>query len=136
MNHRVAYPSRSISPQEQALYGHLLAYAEYESPECLIERFQSLFIDGVGYSDPEIVTALDQIISDRDIEEYFHFILNRCCHILINRWQSNPQLQYAVPSLIDLFETPPHATLGNILGAAKSGIYGRWLSSSLTPSNI
>jgi len=107
VNYRVAYPSRSISPQEQALYGHLLAYAEYESPECLIERFQSLFIDGVGYSDPDIVTALDQIIADRDIEEYFHFILNRCCHILINRWQSNSQLQYAVPSLIDLFETPP-----------------------------
>ena len=107
MNQRVAYPSRSISPQEQALYGHLLAYAEYETPEHLIERFQALFIDGVGYSDPSIAAALDQIIADRDIEDYFHFILNRCCHILINRWQSNPQLQYAVPLLIDLFETPP-----------------------------
>lgn len=107
VNPRVAYPSRSISPQEQMLYGHLLAYAEHESPEHLIERFQSLFIDGVGYAEQNVVAALDQIVSDRDIEEYFHFILNRCCHILINRWQSNPQLQYAVPLLIDLFETTP-----------------------------
>lgn len=107
VNQRVAYPNRSISPQEQALYGHLLAYAEYESPECLIERFQALFIDGVGYPDQTIVAVVDQIMSDRDIDEYFHFILNRCCHILINRWQSSPQLQYAVPLLVDLFETSP-----------------------------
>jgi hypothetical protein len=104
---RVAYPSRSISPQEQALYSHLLAYAEYEPPEQMISRFQSLFIDGVGYPDHGVVAALDQILADRGIEEYFHFILNRCCHILINRWQSNSQLQYAVPLLIDLFEQTP-----------------------------
>ncbi|RZM77298.1 hypothetical protein [Leptolyngbya iicbica] len=107
MNQRVAYPSRSISPQEQTLYGHLLAYAECAPPEQMLGRFQSLFIDGVGYPDPAVVAALDQILADRGIEEYFHFILNRCCHILINRWQSNPQLQYAVPLLIDLFELTP-----------------------------
>ncbi len=107
MNQRVAYPSRSISPQEQKLYGHLLAYAECASPEQMLGRFQSLFIDGVGYPDQGIVTALDQILSDRGTEEYFHFILNRCCHILINRWQGNSQLQYAVPLLIDLFELRP-----------------------------
>ncbi|MEM9766933.1 MAG: hypothetical protein AAF892_03490 [Cyanobacteria bacterium P01_D01_bin.71] len=111
MNQRVAYQSRSISPQEQALYGHLLAYAEYETPERLIERFQALFIDGYGYSEPAIVSALDQIISDREIEEYFHFILNRCCHILINRWQSNLQFQDAIPQLIKLFETIPNRNI-------------------------
>ncbi len=104
---RVAYPSRSISPQEHMLYGHLLTQAEYETPEQLIQRFQALFIDGVGYPDPAVTEALDQIVADREIEEFFHFILNRCCHILINRWQSNPQLQYAVPLLVDLFELPP-----------------------------
>jgi hypothetical protein len=107
VNQRVAYPSRSISPQEQTLYGHLLAYAECAPPEQMLGRFQSLFIDGVGYPDPGIVAALDQILSDRGIEEYFHFILNRCCHILINRWQSNSQFQYAVPLLLDLFELTP-----------------------------
>lgn len=107
VNQRAAYQTRSISAQEQALYGHLLAYAECETPENLIERFQALFIDGVGYPDQEIVSALDQIVSDRDVEEYFHFVVNRCCHILVNRWQSHTQLQYAVPSLIDLFELEP-----------------------------
>ena len=107
VNQRAAYQTRSISVQEQTLYGHLLAYAECETPENLIERFQALFIDGVGYPDQEIVAALDQIVSDRDVEEYFHFVINRCCHILVNRWQGHTQLQYAVPSLIDLFELEP-----------------------------
>ncbi|MGF1459071.1 MAG: hypothetical protein ACFBSG_08590 [Leptolyngbyaceae cyanobacterium] len=109
MNQRVAYPSRSVSPQEQALYDHLLAYAEHEAPEQLIERFQALFIEGVGYNNHEVVSLLDAIISDREAEEYFHFVLNRCCHILINRWQGNSQFQYAIPQLVDLFERSPTA---------------------------
>lgn len=107
MSQRVAYQSRSISPQEQKLYDHLLAYAEHEEPEQLLNRFRALFIDGFGYPSQEIVSALDQIVLDRDIEDYFHFILNRCCHILINRWQRHSQMQYAVPSLIELFELEP-----------------------------
>ncbi|MDB9529390.1 hypothetical protein PN498_25590 [Oscillatoria sp. CS-180] len=107
MSQRTAYQSRSISPHEQALYNHLLESVEQETPEQLINRFKSLFIDGVGYSDPEAVIALDQIVSSGEIEEYFHFILNRCCHILLNRWHSRPQLQYAVPLLIDVFDLEP-----------------------------
>ena len=107
MSQKTAYQNRSVSPQEQALYDHLLAYADYETPEALIERFRTLFIDGVGYSHAEVVAALDQIVASKEIEDYFHYILNRCCHILINRWQSNPQLQPAIPALIDLFEVSP-----------------------------
>lgn len=107
MSQKTAYQNRSVSPQEQALYDHLLAYADYETPEALIERFRTLFIDGAGYSHAEVVAALDQIVASKEIEDYFHYILNRCCHILINRWQSNPQLQPAIPALIDLFEVSP-----------------------------
>ena len=107
-----AYHNRSISPQEQALYDHLLAYAEYETPQELIDRFRSLFIDGVGYPSRKIVATLDEILSSKDVEQYFHYILNRCCHILVNRWQSRPHLQSAVPDFIDLIERGPtnHAT--------------------------
>jgi len=103
-----AYHNRSISPQEQTLYDHLLAYAEHETPQQLIERFQALFIDGVGYPDRNIVLALDDIISSKEVEQYFHYVLNRCCHILVNRWQSRPQLQSAVPNLIAALELGPN----------------------------
>jgi hypothetical protein len=89
------------------LYDHLLTHAEHETPEQLLNRFRALFIDGVGYPNPEVVSALDQIVCTQAIEEYFHYILNRCCHILINRWHGRPQLQHAVPSLLSLFELPP-----------------------------
>ena len=75
-----------------------------ESPEQLIERFRTLFIDGNGYPDHEVGQALDTLLSSEYIEQYFRYVLNRCCHILINRWQARPQLQAAIPMLIDLFE--------------------------------
>ncbi|MEM9002398.1 MAG: hypothetical protein AAGE59_02605 [Cyanobacteria bacterium P01_F01_bin.86] len=102
-----AYHNRSISPQEQALYDHLLAYAEYETPGELIERFQSLFVDGVGYPSRKIVDTLDEILASKDVEQYFHYVLNRCCHILVNRWQSRSQFQSAVPTFIEVLEKGP-----------------------------
>lgn len=96
--------TRQIRAEEQKLYKHLLHWAQVESPSRLIERFHSLFIDGTGYPDTEIVMLLDQIISSKQAEQDFKFVLNRCCHILINRWQMNPQQQIAIPELVTLFE--------------------------------
>jgi hypothetical protein len=114
---RTAYQNRAISPQEQILYDHLLVCAESETPDQLIERFQALFIAGVGYPYPTVVEALDQIVCSKDIEEYFHYILNRCCHILINRWHGRPHLQQAVPDLLDLFDL---SAVGNVRDYARS----------------
>lgn len=101
---------RTTTADEECLYNHLLSCAGSEAPDALIWRFQSLFIDGFGYPDREVLLALDNILSSPEIEEYFRFILNRCCHILINRWQTNPQLQPAILNLVNLFESEPAAT--------------------------
>ncbi|WP_317034080.1 hypothetical protein [Nodosilinea sp. E11] len=73
----------------------------------MIDRFQALFLDGFGYPDRDVVASLDRLLSCYEIEDYFRFILNRCCHILINRWQTNTQLQPAIPLLVELLETTP-----------------------------
>ena len=99
-----AYHSRSISRQEQALYDHWLQCATQEAPEDLVKRFRALFIDGVGYPDREATRLLDEILDSQEIEHYFRYVLNRCCHILINRWQGRPQLQASIPTLIDSFD--------------------------------
>ena len=106
--------NRFISSEEQALYDHLLKCVEVESPEQLIERFRALFIDGGGYPDREVVVALDTLLSSKYIEQFFRYVLNRCCHILINRWQTRPQLQAAIPELIDLFETSSSKRINEI----------------------
>lgn len=79
-----------------------------EEPDCLIERFHQLFIEGTHYSDPRVRAALTQIISQKTAQQEFPSLLNRCCHILINRWQMHPKTQYAIPRLVDLFDTLPH----------------------------
>lgn len=99
--------SKPISPEEQLLYDHLLQLVEHESPIKLIERFRVLFVDGVGYPDPAVSAALDKVTASKFAEQEFKFVLNRCCHILINRWQSRSQLQAEIPELINLFESAP-----------------------------
>jgi hypothetical protein len=99
--------SRPILPEEQQLYDHLLYWVDLESPQELIARFRTLFIDGTGYSDPAIAQSLKQVVSSPTAAEDFRYVLNRCCHILINRWQGRTQSQMAIPYLMQLFETPP-----------------------------
>ncbi len=107
MKTKANYNSRITTADEERLYDHLLACVAVESPDAMIDRFQALFVDGFGYPDRDVVAALDHLLSCQEIDESFRFILNRCCHILINRWQTNTQLQPAIPVLIDLLETSP-----------------------------
>ncbi|MFQ4137624.1 hypothetical protein PGN35_015005 [Nodosilinea sp. PGN35] len=107
MKTKATYNNRITSVDEQRLYSHLLTCVTVESPDAMIDRFQALFLDGFGYPDRDVVAALDRLLACHEIEEYFRFILNRCCHILINRWQTNTQLQPAIPILIELLESAP-----------------------------
>ena len=98
---------RQTSIEEQQLYDHLLYCVQVELPAQLIDRFKLLFLDGARYKDPQIWLALEKLAMDKRAEQDFRFVLNRCCHILINRWQLQPQLQGAIPQLVSLFENPP-----------------------------
>ncbi len=98
---------RQPSLEEQQLYDHLLYCVQIESCSQLIERFRGLFLDGVRYEDPQVWLALEKVAMNKRAEQDFRFVLNRCCHILINRWQMQPQLQGAIPELVALFENPP-----------------------------
>jgi len=103
----IAQYDRRADTEEQKLYDHLLQLVQSELPHELIERFRSLFVDGVGYSNANISAALDKITASKAADQEFQFVLNRCCHILINRWQTRPQLQAAIPELVALFKTEP-----------------------------
>jgi hypothetical protein len=98
--------SKQTNPHEQQLYDHLLTCVQVESPAQLIARLEQLFIQGVGYSDPQIWLALEKLLLSKQAEQEFRFVINRCCHILINRWQVQPNLQSAIPELVALFEKP------------------------------
>lgn len=98
--------NRSSSSDEQILYDHFLYWVQRELPSDLIERFRRLFIDGIGYPDPEIEAALYRILAFLNDEHDFNYILSRCCHIMINRWQIHCHKQTAIVELVSLFKNP------------------------------
>ncbi len=110
---------RHTSSHEQQLYDHLLYWVQVESPSQLIERFERLFLTGARYADPQVWLALEKVVTDKRAEQEFKFVLNRCCHILINRWQMQPQLQGAIPELVALLENPPDPTKVQSRGARR-----------------
>jgi hypothetical protein len=100
-----------ITWSEQMLYNHLVYSGQRESPSQLLDRLRQLFIDGRGYPDPEIAAAVYRIIASKLAEQEFNHILNRCCHILINRWKMHPKYAAACTDLVALFKSPASSRL-------------------------
>ncbi|NES87022.1 MAG: hypothetical protein F6K10_40065 [Moorea sp. SIO2B7] len=95
---------RHTSQQEQKLYDHLLYCVQTQSPKQLLNHFHGLFIKGSLPCDSDIRTAIETIVNAKNAQEEFKYILNRCCHIIINRWQIQSHLQGSIPELVALFE--------------------------------
>lgn len=105
---------------KQQLYDHFLDLVEKNSPEEVIDRFRMLFIQGWGYPDAEIVKALEKIVASKEVEQEFNFIINRCCHILINRWQPYIAKKDAIFELIQLFEEVENRSVTRAFGSKGS----------------
>lgn len=99
------YDTQEAIREEQILYNHLISCVQSETPAQLIERFRKLFIDGWGYPDPEIAAALNRMITSSLPADEFKNMLNRCCYILINRWQIHHKNPVAVANLLALFKS-------------------------------
>ena len=98
------YQRRQTTPEEQYLYDYWLDRVQAESPAQLLQDFHSLFVEGRRFKEANVYQALEKIVRYRDAEEKFTYFLNRCCYILINRWQMQPQLHFAILELIKLLE--------------------------------
>ena len=91
---------------EQIIYEHFLYVVKTEQPARVLERFRSLFIDGIGYSDNRIWSTLESLALSKTAEQCFPLIINRCCYILINHWQMQLLGQDPIAELIDVLENP------------------------------
>jgi hypothetical protein len=103
---------RQTREEEQLLYDYLLDSVRRSSPEVILEDFRRLFLEGRGYHNGQIYTALEKIVRAKDIEFRFYYFFNRCCHILVNRWQMSPQDQYAIVDLVEILENLPSPRQG------------------------
>jgi hypothetical protein len=109
----MTYTNRRISAEEQRLYNHFLTFVQSETPDQLIGRVRQLLIEGLSYPDASILHDLDMLLMDADSEQNFRFVLNRCIHILSNRWQGRPQVQSWIPELVNLLESSPTLPITN-----------------------
>jgi hypothetical protein len=92
--------------EEQLIYQHLLHLVQMESPDQMVGRFRALFVERANYPEPEIIPILDKITASKQKKNEFNLFINRCCHILINRWYLQPNWHYAIVDLINLFDSP------------------------------
>ncbi|MGL5793330.1 MAG: hypothetical protein ACRC06_02805 [Waterburya sp.] len=105
--------SNSTKQEQQEVYDHLLYCVKTESPIEILERFHHLFIKGTGYENNRIRTALEKIVDASNAELEFPLFFNRCCHIIVNRWQMQPNLKIEIIELVALLERslPPGGTV-------------------------
>jgi hypothetical protein len=85
---------------EQIVYEHFLHVVRTETPSRVLERFRSLFIEGVSYSDSRIWSTIETLAFEKTAEQNFPLIINRCCYILVNHWQMQPSGQIPVAALV------------------------------------
>lgn len=104
---------RQTRDEEELLCDYWLDRARTDSPEQLIEDFRRLFIEGGGHREAPIYLALERLIKAKDAEIRFYHFFNRCCHILVNRWQTQPAHQPAIPELVSLLENLPSPPPGH-----------------------
>lgn len=100
---------RTIKPEEQRLYDHMQYCVQSEPPSRVLERFYHLFIDGQNYTDLDVDDAIRTIVKSRQANQEFTFIINQCCHLLINYWQTKSQLAENLPRLVELLTTSNNA---------------------------
>ena len=102
MNVLDSHRYHSVESLEQTIYQHLLECVRVESPDQVLQRFQSLFIQGGGYPEPGIRMALQDLMRSGQGRQSFLPFFNRCCFILINRWQMNLFQRDAVVQLVEM----------------------------------
>jgi hypothetical protein len=87
---------------EQIIYEHFLHVVRTESPEQVLARFRSLFIEGVNYTDSRIWATIESLAFDKTAEQNFPLIINRCCYILVNHWQMQVSGHPPVADLVEM----------------------------------
>ena len=105
--------TNSNKEKQQQVYDHLLYSVKTESPIEVLERFNHLFIKGTGYQDNRIRLALESIVESNNAELEFPLFFNRCCHIIVNRWQMQPNDKLEIIELVSSIERalPPGGTV-------------------------
>ena len=115
MNSRVSQSKTvNLEAHKQTIYDHLLHCVRTESANAVLKRFHTLFIAGLHYPEPTVKAALNQLVISIQGREDFALFFNRCCYILVNSWQNQPDCRGMIPELVTVLGrmSAAPATLG------------------------
>ena len=111
MDSFASWSSRPVSDLQAQIYNHLADCRRQEQTDQVLQRFQSLFIEGDRYADDAVWDALVELLYLPEAEREFKYTLNRCSRTLVNPWYTQPKDHWAIPALVGLFEViPPTGT--------------------------
>jgi hypothetical protein len=99
-----AVGKKTGSGLEQIIYEHFLYVVKTEKASRVLDRFRTLFIEGVTYPDARIFSTIESLAFDRTAEENFPLMINRCCYILVNYWQMQIDGKPFIASLVGMLE--------------------------------
>lgn len=91
---------------EQVIYEHFQRLIKTETSDQLLERFRCLFIEGASYGDSRVWVAIETLAFETTAEQNFPLVINRCCHILINRWQLQSDGNSSIDRLMGMLANP------------------------------
>lgn len=91
---------------EQVIYEHFQRLIRTETSAQLLERFRCLFIEGASYGDSRVWATIEKLVFEPTADQNFPLVINRCCHILINHWQLQPDEHSSIDRLIGMLANP------------------------------
>jgi len=87
----------------QKLFDRVLQWSlRARSPQHFIRWFDLVFIQGDITVDRGVAKIISSLVSTETCED-FSKILNRCCYIVINAWQTRPLYKIRIPDFISIF---------------------------------
>ncbi|BAU64240.1 hypothetical protein STA3757_16110 [Stanieria sp. NIES-3757] len=95
---------QELNQEKGILYEYFRHYLSNQSPTEVLDEFRCLFIEGRS-KQPNAREALEKIVFSQQGQEKFDYIINHCCHIIINAWSNQPEFQEFIPRLIDIFNS-------------------------------
>jgi hypothetical protein len=95
---------QELNQEKGILYEYFRHCLSNQSPTEVLDEFRCLFIEGRS-KQPNAREALEKIVFSQQGQEKFDYIINHCCHIIINYWSNKPELQEFIPHLIGIFNT-------------------------------
>lgn len=116
-----------VQVQQERIYSFFLTIVKTKTPQKVLLKFKSLFIDSLTADTGNNFLGVYRIFSPEQEQEFYHTI-KRCCYILVNNWETARKYKY-IQRLISLFE---HYQKNKNQVNPETRIYQTWLDNFLS----